>query len=281
MKKICMIINRDKDPDDSIRKELQDYLRGLGVESICVEMEELAGLKAENMEFILALGGDGTFIRAARAVLGKNIPIAGYNIGTLGFLAEIDRNNRDVLMKRLVDGQYRVETRMMLEGRLYREENGRYEPSGIGIALNDIAIHRVSNPHILQMEIYVNGASLTTYNADGTVIASPTGSTAYNLSAGGPIVDPRAKLMIITPIAAHTLNSRSIVLSAEDEIEIHLAKRNVNDRPQAQILFDGNETYSIDGHYKLAIRRSQYETKVVKIDDTSFLEVVRRKMTST
>lgn len=276
-----MVINRDKDPGDRLRKELQSYLRSLGVESLCMEMEELSGLKAENLDFILAMGGDGTFIQAARAVLGKGIPIAGYNIGTLGFLAEIDRTNREELIRKLLDGRYRVENRMMLEGHLYREAENGYQPVATGIALNDIAIHRVSNPHILQMEINVNGSPLTTYNADGTVIATPTGSTAYNLSAGGPIVDPRAKMMIVTPIAAHTLNSRSIVLTAEDEIEICLSRRNINDRAQAQILFDGNEAQAIDGHYKVVVRRSQYETKVVKLDDTSFLEVVRRKMAST
>ena len=169
-------------------------------------------------ECILVLGGDGTLIEAARDTIELDIPLLGINLGALGFLAEVEKANIEHALGLLIQDEYQIENRMMLNGQIYRGA----ECIESSHALNDIVITRSGSLQIIHFHIYVNGQFLKGYDADGVIVSTPTGSTGYSMSAGGPIVEPKAKLIVVTPICPHTLSTRSIVFSAEDEIVIEM-----------------------------------------------------------
>ena len=175
---------------------------------------------AEGTECVLVLGGDGTLIRAAAKLVDEKLPLIGVNLGTLGYLCELEAANVFDAIDELMDGHYMLEERMMLSA--YGIKNGIQTEAKT--ALNDVVIHRTGALSVVNLIVSVNGEYLNTFRADGIIISTPTGSTGYNMSAGGPIVDPKAKMMLITPINAHNLNSRSIVISADDEVMIEIGQ---------------------------------------------------------
>ena len=175
----------------------------------------------ENTQCIIVLGGDGTLIRCAGAVLGMNIPLIGMNLGTVGYLCDIDEQNWKESLTQLIEDRYTVEDRMMLTG--YSEKLSR--PSICLNALNDIVIFRYGDLRVVDYKLYVNHELLNTYTADGLIVSTPTGSTGYSMSCGGPIVDPAASMIVITPISPHTWGTRSIVLNSEDEIMVEIGER--------------------------------------------------------
>lgn len=225
-------------------------------------------------ECILVLGGDGTLIEAARDTSGLNIPLLGINLGSLGFLAEVEKAGVTEALTRLLSDSYQIESRMMLTGWISRGGR-RVECSH---ALNDIVITRSGSLQIIHFHIYVNGQFLNEYSADGVILSTPTGSTGYNMSAGGPIVEPSAKLIVITPICPHTLNARSIVLSAEDEIVIEMAEGKKDAPFRAEVNFDGGHASPLTLGDKVIVTRSERTTDIIKLSQASFLEVLHKKM---
>lgn len=225
-------------------------------------------------ECILVLGGDGTLIEAARDTSGLNIPLLGINLGSLGFLTEVEKTGVTEALMQLLSDSYQIGSRMMLTGQISRD--GRcLERSH---ALNDIVITRSGSLQIIHFHIYVNGQFLNEYNADGVILSTPTGSTGYNMSAGGPIVEPSAKLIVITPICPHTLNTRSIVLSAEDEIVIEMAEGKKDAPLRAEVNFDGGHASPLMLGDKVIVTRSERTTDIIKLSRASFLEVLHKKM---
>ena len=198
----------------------------------------LASLSKEevNAECVIVLGGDGTLVRAARDMAGIGVPLIGVNLGTLGYLCELDKISVFPAIDRMFEDQYEVEDRMMLEG--YSLVDGAQ--SEATAAMNDIVIHRVGSAQIINLVIRVGGEYLTTYSADGVIISTPTGSTGYSMSAGGPIVDPKIKLLLITPINPQSFSSRSIVVGADAQIEVMLVKRRPEEDETAEVSFDGD-----------------------------------------
>jgi len=226
----------------------------------------------EDTECVITLGGDGTLIQAARDLAGRRIPMVGVNLGHLGYLTQIGcREDVKELLDAIVADQYQLERRMMLKGSIFHE--GRFEKTDI--ALNEIVITRRETLRVLKFRIYVNGEYLSEYKADGMIAATPTGSTAYNLSAGGPIVEPNAQMTILTPICPHALNGRSIVLSAEDQIEIEALG---NDDQGQVAVFDGDTTIHMMVGDRICIERSNIETILVKLKHISFLDNLRNKL---
>ena len=289
MKKFFIIMNTLKDPARKVAKQIQEYLLSRGKECIIQEErqnEETAGDLGMNFKYtdvtkipedtdcILALGGDGTLLQAARDTVEREIPLLGINLGTLGYLAEIDRPNIHQALECLIGQKYEVKNRMMLEGTAYHQNKKLMED----IALNDIVIGRVGRLRILNLRIFLNGAYLTSYSADGIIIATPTGSTGYSLSAGGPIIDPEANLIAITPIAAHTLNARTIILPDDVEITIEIGNRKETFHDEAEATFDGDTSVKLNSFDKIVIRKSKKITRMVKINQISFVEVLRNKM---
>lgn len=223
-------------------------------------------------ECVITLGGDGTMIQAARDLAGRQIPMVGVNLGNLGYLTQIGRQE-DVegLLDALLDGQYQLERRMMLKGSIFRKEILVKED----LALNEVVITRRETLRVLKFRIYVNGEYLSQYRADGMIAATPTGSTAYNLSAGGPIVEPNARMVILTPICPHDLNGRSIVLSAQDVVEIEVLG---NDDAGQVAVFDGDQAVYMKVGDRIRIARSDIETILVKLRNISFLDNLRSKL---
>ena len=282
MKNFFVVTNPSKDRELENTKRIQNYLTKAGC-NCKVYVKYKGEVESGNIgnwdvpsdtECILVLGGDGTLIEAARDTVDLHIPLLGINLGTLGFLAEVERTGIEYALTLLMQDKYEIEKRMMLDGWLYR--SGTYVESSN--ALNDIVITRCGSLQIIHYHIYVNGQFLNAYNADGVIISTPTGSTGYNMSAGGPIVEPKAKLLVVTPICPHTLNTRSIVLSAEDEVVIEMKSRKKDIPVRAEVNFDGGHMRELFMGDKVVIKKSDKMTDIVKISQASFLEVLHKKM---
>ena len=220
------------------------------------------------------LGGDGTLIRAAAALVKSRLPLIGVNLGTLGYLCELEEKDVFAAVDKLMKDDYMVEERMMLGG--YGIKGGEILPADI--ALNDVVIHRTGALSVVNLIVYVNGEYLNTFRADGIIISTPTGSTGYNMSAGGPIVDPKARVLLLTPINAHDLNSKSIVFGAEDVVEIKMGSRRFQKDETACVSFDGDTPEHLHVGDRVRIAQAQSTIWICKISNQSFLEILRKKM---
>ncbi len=303
MKHFYLIANPLKRGTDQMAREITAYLRSHGASCVWTPQD------AENMErsaitpdmvpgdseCVITLGGDGTLIRAARSLVDTGLPLLGINMGTLGYLTQIAQGEALApMLTALLEDNFRLEQRMMLEGRVVdgacaklwgEKADVGWPGSGTGpgrhagqtgIALNDIVLARNGGLQPIHFRLYVNGGFLNEYTADGMIVATPTGSTAYNLSAGGPIVTPGAELMVLTPICSHSLNSRSIVLTGQDMVEIHIV--DAPGRQSQMAVFDGDRTLDLDIGGYLRIYRSANKTTLIRLKDVSFLDNLRNKM---
>ena len=283
MDRFYIITNSDKDPKLEITGKIADYLRAhhRNCEVQQAERKHEGSYHytdpdkiPDNTQCIIVLGGDGTLLQAARDVVHKEIPLLGINLGNLGFLAGVDQTSLYSALDQLMADDYEVEERMMLEGRVYR---GR-KLIGQDISLNDIVIGRDGHLRVVRFKNYVNDVYLNSYNADGIIISTPTGSTGYSLSAGGPIVSPNAAMTIMTPIAPHTLNTRSIIFPAQDVITVEIGKGRHCDCEKGIASFDGDKFIPMITGDCIKIRQAEVKTKILKLNHLSFVEVLRRKM---
>lgn len=280
-----IITNHQKDENMEMTGLIRDYLEAHG--KVCYIQEEKntecteadyrytnASMIPEDVECVLVLGGDGTLIQGARDTVGRNLPILGFNLGTLGFLAEIERENMYTALDKLMKDEFFLESRMMLKGTMYHND----DPVFTELALNDIVLNRSGALRVIDYDIYVNGDFLYTCPADGIIISTPTGSTGYNLSAGGPIVSPSSSMLLLTPICPHSLNSRSIVLSANDKIIVKIGPGRRNRQEEADATFDGALSVQLQTGDYIEITQAAETTKLVKISKKSFVETMRKKM---
>ena len=272
MERFFVVTNEGKDKDGRVTGRVKALLEKKGKTCILCEdewKEMTVDSMPKDIDCALVIGGDGTLIGVAR-LLEKEVPILGINMGTLGYLTEVEVDRIEESLDQILSGHYMIEDRMMLDG--------VFEDGTENVALNDIVLSRKGNLRIIHFNVYVNGTLLNSYEADGIVISTPTGSTAYNLSAGGPIVEPTASLMVITPICSHALNASSIVLSAEDEVQIEIGEGRRGTSEEVYISFDGTDPREIATGQTVTIRRSAMITKLMKLSKVSFLEILRRKM---
>ena len=279
MKHFYLIVNKEKENAEKGAEMIAEYLSRQGCECLwdqeppdTSEYRYTDGRKVpQETECVIVLGGDGTLIQASRDLAGRNLPLFGVNMGHLGYLTQICCE-RDILtaMDDLLADRYRLEQRMMLQGRVISDGRTVAED----IALNDIILGRMGL-HTLKYDLYVNGEFFNEYTADGMIMATPTGSTAYNLSAGGPIAAPESDLIIMTPICPHTLNSRSIVLSSENRIMLKVTGG--EDREQF-LSFDGDTVVKLRRGDRIEVERSEITTTLVQLSQVSFLENIRKKM---
>lgn len=275
MKKFYLITNESKDPVGTITNKITAIIEKHGGEAVCVknERQALAEKGTAGVDCALVLGGDGTLLRAAGNMMDSDIPLLGINLGTLGYLAEVESACAEEAVEKLLRDEFVREERMMLSGRVMTGEE-RY-------ALNDIVISRRGSLQILNVRIYVNDRFLHDYCADGVIVATPTGSTGYNLSAGGPIVEPSARLLLLTPICPHTLNTRSIVFSPDDEITVEIPEGKDGHEQVVEANFDGSNTITLKTGDRILIRRSDKTTGIVRLNTESFLTVLHKKMSET
>lgn len=282
MKNFLIITNRTKDPDGVVTGEIVSYLKEHGAVCVTDASAAMTGegyTQAERVpqdtECVIVLGGDGTMLQAAIDLIDRDIPLVGINLGTLGFLAEINRNDIREALNSLLADRYEIEKRMMLRGEVCLRKRGTEAFE----ALNDIVITRKGSMRINYFNIFVNGKHLHRYHADGILVATPTGSTGYSLSAGGPIVSPSARLMVLTPICPHSMQNRSIVFSAEDEIIIEMETRGDEDTvPQIEVIFDGGHQIVLEPGDQVRISQSDKTTGIIKLRKESFLEILNKKL---
>lgn len=286
MKRFFLITNEAKDPQGAFTQKIADVIKKHGGEAVCVADERMAFVSGEaDADCALVLGGDGTLLRAARNMMDSKIPLLGINLGTLGYLAEVESACAEEAIERLFADAYVREERMMLFGKLLtgKTPDGKTAQRADTAAeeqyaLNDIVISRCGTLQILNVRIYVNDQFLNDYCADGVIVATPTGSTGYNLSAGGPIVEPSARLMLLTPICPHTLNTRSIVFSPEDEITVEIPPGKDGHEQMVEANFDGSYKVTLRTGDRILIRRADRTTGIVRLNTESFLSVLHKKM---
>lgn len=280
MKKFVIVANPYKDPELKVSNQIVEYICQKGGTAFNLMDRPDASVNFEDLDYnkipndtdcIIVLGGDGTLIRVVRKTRKTNIPLIGVNLGTLGYLCELDKNSMYQAIDKLMEDNCTIEKRLMIKGHRKGEENGR-------TALNDIVVHPTGVLAILRLNVYVNGEFLATYDGDGVIISTPTGSTGYNLSAGGPIIEPGADILALTPINAHNLNSKGIILRAEDVIEVELLSRRGSEGDSAYVSCDGDRLTKLEVGDRFVVERAVHTIKICKVNKQSFLETMRKKM---
>lgn len=227
----------------------------------------------QNTELVICFGGDGTILHMAKAATRRNVPILGVNIGTMGFMAELESTELD-LLARLASDDYCLDKRMMLDVVVQRDRDIVFHDIG----LNDVVITKGAVARIAHLAVKCDGVQAMQCGGDGIIVATPTGSTAYSLSAGGPIVEPEANNVLITPICAHDVMSRCMVASDRRVITVELVK---NARRNAYLSVDGGKALRLNMGDVATIKKSQLETKLVRLKDRSFYDVVNMKFKET
>ncbi len=282
MEHFYVITNPRKDANLGTAHFIEEYLKHRGKTCIVDMGTQKPGregytYKAQmngEVDCILVLGGDGTLLQAAIDLADRDIPFLGINMGTLGFLTEVNRTGIEDALEKLIYGNYDIEKRMMLLGKCYVGEQIKDEAR----ALNDIVITRKGSLQIINFNIYVNDQFLHRYHADGMIASTPTGSTGYNLSAGGPIVEPKAEVILLSPICPHSMQNRSIVLAPEDSITVEIESDRDGRQMEVEAIFDGCHKVALRTGERIEIKKSDKTTGIVKLSQVSFLEVLHRKM---
>ncbi|NDW13787.1 NAD kinase [Bacteroides sp. 214] len=249
-----------------VYKEFYDFL----TKTLELELQITETFEDEmfNADIVVSVGGDGTFLKAASHVGRKGIPILGVNTGRLGFLADVSPDEIESTIDNIYKQQYTIEERSVLQ-----LECSGLQPSSSPYALNEIAILKRDSSSMISIHTSINGKHLITYQADGLIIATPTGSTAYSLSVGGPVIIPQTQTIALTPVAPHSLNVRPIVLCDDLEITLEVESRNHS----FLIAIDGRNE-SLDQHNTLTIRKADYSIKVVKQTGADFFDTLQSKM---
>jgi len=284
MERFLIITNREKDTGLHVTNKIVTYIEQAGksatLSSVSSVQDNFKPYEIpDKIDCAIVLGGDGTMIQTANDLMTHHIPILGVNMGTLGFLAEIEEQYVPEALDRLFKDDYRIENRIMIEGdviySLQAEESGE---GSAGIALNDIVITRKGFSRIISLWIYVNDELVDNFRGDGVIISTPTGSTAYNLSAGGPIIMPQAGAMVITPICPHSLSPRSVIVSAEDTIKVVVGKSKKTQEAEATASFDGNKVIDLGTDDVILIKKAKYITQLIKLNRTGIYEILRSKL---
>ena len=283
MKKFFVITNENRDRNCERAEQITRYMKDRGAQCSYVAIErdsdenssEVRAIDElpDDTDAVIVLGGDGTFIRSAGIIAPKKIPMIGINLGHLGYLAEVDKEKITPALDRLLKDDFDIEDRIMLSGTPVIEG----ERAGSYYAFNDIVV-KTPGSSVGYFNIEVNGTYLTTISADGLIIATPTGSTAYNMSAGGPIIEPGSSTIVMTPICPLEVESRSVVLSAENTVVIKLIRPEGRRKKSAGVYFDGEVGLTLSTDDSIHIKKAESGVRLIKLNKESFLEVLSRKM---
>jgi len=277
MNNFLIIANKQKDINLEITEQIKHHITRMG--AVCNVYDQynrnVTSIDIpEGTQCILVIGGDGTILAAARMLVGNTIPLLGINLGTLGFLADVNLADLSKTLDLLLKDQYQVENRIMLTAEVYKQG----EKAATYIALNDFNINRCGASRVIGLKVGINGSTIDCYRADGVIVCTPTGSTGYNLSAGGPIINPTCKNFVITPICPHSLTARSIVLAKEDVVTVEIEQIRSNIKEEAIISFDGREGLSIVPGDQVKIYKLQEVTPFIKATEVSFVQILKEKL---
>ena len=279
MKRIGILIKPDFPEANALLADLIPWLRArnkdplldpptaalLGEPTAC-STTDMAALA----DMLLVLGGDGTMLAAARLVEGRPTPILGVNVGGLGFLTEVARGELYGALEQVFAQAFTEEERLMLRSRLLRSG----EPVAVASVLNDVVLSKGASAHMIRLEIAINREFVTSLRGDGLIISTPTGSTAYSLSSGGPILNPSVHALILTPISPHTLTNRPIVIPQDVLVEVVMVSR----QDGAMVTFDGQVGMALRHRDLVEIRASEHKTRLVRLPERSYYEMLRKKL---
>ena len=260
--------NDRRDEGRRISKELAGWLAQNGCEAVLYE----TGAELDGYDFCLVLGGDGTILRAGQLLIGHGTPIVGMNLGHLGYLTEMTRDDCHEKLLRVLTGDYSCEPHLMLEANL-RFADGREEQYS---CINEFVLHRSNYAGAVSFSIYVNGSFMDSFKGDGILFSTPCGSTGYNLSAGGPILDPSAANIVLTPLCNHSILERSLVLPDSDEVEIEFEPDPYQEPPL--FVTDGLYHSALNAPCRIEIRKSVHRFSLIRLSGQNFFQILRDKM---
>lgn len=282
-KRVILCPNPYRDSELKVCRQSRDMLESLGMQaSVCLPFQregygEELGLSMRPLQqeirqadLLIAFGGDGTILHLARTVALHSVPVLGVNLGSLGFMSELEVNELDRL-RDLAQGRFTVESRMMLDVSVLREGRQVYS----NIALNDAVVSKGSIARVVRLDIFTEEGRLTKVGGDGIIVSTPTGSTGYSMAAGGPIVEPTARNLLLTPICPHSTRSSSYVLSPEHIITVEAADAN---RKFVYLSVDGGKAFSLKNGDQVRVSTSKYTTRLVRLSKKSFCEILDKKM---
>ena len=271
MKRVILIGDRKKERINTVVNQLQPWLNQQQVKIVAVDLTNRLDLSKAKADLIMVLGGDGSILATARRLNNNPIPVIGVNLGKFGFLAEYSLDELKESFKQITAGRLKTSSLMMLDCRINRGN----KKDGPFIALNDIVITRGSISRMVYFRLVIDGKEITVFGADGVIISTPVGSTAYSLSAGGPLVSPETQSLIITPICAHTLSMRTLVLPPDSTIELQLAD---GSGQEIILTVDGQVSMYLRQSDRITLRKSSATFRLVRLGKRSFYETLREKL---
>ncbi|MCX6991048.1 MAG: NAD(+)/NADH kinase [Chlamydiae bacterium] len=270
---IALFANRSIEHSHALALSVSDFLKGHGVtvfaeDDLATSLNALpiSEVKGKKVDFIISMGGDGTILRLAHKYQHLDAPILGINLGHLGFMADIPLSDIYPSLQDLINGAYKIHERLVIQGESSRKD--------VCFAVNDIVIHRGRNPSLVEIAIHVDGQYLNTFEADGIIISTPNGSTAYSLAAGGPILSPDLEAIVITPISPHTISNRPIVLMPNQEIQIQY----LSEYDPIEICADGLESFELSTGDVFKIVRAPNTFKLVSLFRRNYFSTLRTKL---
>ncbi len=270
---ILLFPNKSKPDAQTVCQEILDFFSKNSVTVVAEDeaaselgCEMLSNVNNSEIDFIITMGGDGTIIRIYHEYTDINAPILGINLGHLGFMADVPVPDLHASLEDLLKGAYTIEERTVLHGESNRGEGA--------FAVNDIVFHRARNPSLIELAVYVDDTHLNTFKADGLIFSTPNGSTAYSLAAGGPIISPTLDALLITPICAHTISNRPIVLPTSSDLRIEY----LSSYESIEIISDGLKTFELERNEQYRVQKSQKKFRIVNLNRRDYYSTLRSKL---
>jgi NAD+ kinase len=256
------------------KTETKDVIKYLSKKSSCVDIYALeakdTSINKKKYDLVLSIGGDGVFISASKYAYKKAVPVLGLNFGRIGFLADLDKKHFQSKILEILDGNYVIDKRTLLSGSVISNDNQHKS-----ISLNDIVINNCGKLKMIEMDIYVNQNLINKQRSDGVIISTPTGSTAYAMSNGCPIVSPQSNVMCIVPIAPHSYGQRAVIINNTDNISIKLNKKSIKD---SQVTFDGSNNLTIKCPDTISIRKAARQLQIIHPCDYDYFKMLSKKL---
>ena len=280
IKTIGLVLNTEKNNSLAVSKQLINLIKEKDLDYL-LEKEGAKELDLnhkratfaelrEQADMIILFGGDGTFLHTSLNFIGTGIPLMGINLGRIGFLTEIETNELDEALNAIISGNYRIENRNTLEVCLNREG----EDIEKKFAINDVVLNRAADGEMLKIDMHINNEFVNSYRGDGIIVSTPTGSTAYSFSAGGPIINPQVKALLITPLCPHAVHVKPMVISDDEIIEIDAD----GEKDKMFLTTDGRDSIKIKKEDIVRIKSSEQEISLIKFPDRTFYTILRNKM---
>ncbi len=277
--KLAIYPNVSKPEAYSILMRILRYLYG-GEHKILLPIEEaryygvdsygVSHIENQSADMALSIGGDGTLLGVCRRYGMRHVPVCGINIGTLGFLADIEPADLEKKLQKILQKEYFLEKRLLLSAYVTTGHASKL----LGYAINDVVVSKSGVSRMIRLGLQINDTHLADYKADGVIISTPTGSTAYSLSAGGPIMNPNIDALLITPICAHSFFMRPMLVSDKDIIHVEVAAPN----PDIVVTFDGQESFRLSPGDRVVVKKSPFTSHIVKFEDTDYYKTIKKKL---